>query len=80
MEPLGRDQEFDAAIGKRSGQARFRSEERLILHAEFVGALDLELAGDVDVTVTDHEVADDVAFRMDGLGGDRCFRIDERLH
>ena len=54
------------------------AEEGLVLHADVVGALDDDVAGDRRVAVADHEVAHDVAVGVDGRRLDGGLGVDER--
>ena len=59
VQPLGGDVQLDAAaVVVGHGQRRLEAEERLVLHADLVGALDHDVAGGVDVTATDALVAE----------------------
>ena len=64
VEPLRRDVDVDAALAVGNRDARLRPEERLILAAELVDALDRDVAFDVRVAVPDHDRADDVRPRV----------------
>ena len=55
-------------------------EERLVLHADLVGALDDHVAGRVRIAVPDAEVAEHVAVGVDRRGAvDRRLGVDQRL-
>ena len=60
VQPLRRDVDVDAALAVRHRQPRLGPEERLILGADLVDALDAHVTGRVGVAVTDHDVAHDV--------------------
>jgi hypothetical protein len=53
VEPLGGDQQLDAAVLGGHGHAGLRPEEGLVLHADLVGPLDADLAGRVRVAVAE---------------------------
>ena len=66
VQPLGGDEQLDAGaarVGQR--QSRLQPEERLVLHAELVRALDDDLADERLVAADDALMADDVAVGMD---------------
>ena len=64
VEPLRRDVDVDAALAVRYREPGLGAEERLVLAAELVHALDGDVARDVRVAVTDHDRADDVRARV----------------
>jgi hypothetical protein len=64
VEPLGRDVDVDAALAVGYRQPRLRPEERLVLDAELVVAVDGDVAGRLGVAVLDHDRADDVRPRV----------------
>ena len=72
VQPLGRDDEVDAAVVGGDRQARLRAHERLVLHADLVGALDDDRTVRRRVAVADDQVAEHVAVGMDrgGVGRD----------
>ena len=66
VQPLRGDVQLDAAavvVGDR--HRRLEAEERLVLHADLVRALDDDVAGRVGVAAADHLVAEDVAVGVD---------------
>jgi len=65
VEPLGRDEQVDAAVRGRHGEPGFWAEGGLVLHAGLIRALHPHVGAGVWVTVDDLERADDVALRMD---------------
>ena len=72
VQPLGGDVQLDAVaavVGDR--QRRLEPEERLVLHADLVGALDDDVAGDRRVAAEDPLLAQHVAVRVDRLGACR---------
>ena len=70
VEPLGSHEEFQArAVGVGHRDRGLQSEERLILHADLVGALDGDLTDEVDITPTDPLVSDHVPVRVNRLEG-----------
>ena len=69
MQPLGRDVELDSrATVVRNGERGFETEEGLILHSDFVGSFDHDLAGNRRISVNDSLVPEDVSFGMDRGG------------
>ena len=92
VEPLRRDVDVDAALAVRDREAGLRPEERLVLDAELVDALDDHVARRLGVAVPDHHVADDVgsgvvavavphrrAVRVERLLLERTLHVDDRL-
>ena len=72
VQPLGGDVELDAvAAVVGDGQRRLEPEERLVLHADLVRALDHDVAGDASGRRTRSAGGGDVAVGMDRLGGCR---------
>ena len=65
VQPLGGDEQVDAAVRGRHRQPGFGTERGLVLHAGLVGALHPHIGASVRVAVNDLERADDVALRMD---------------
>ena len=62
VQPLRRDEELDAlAVAVGQGERRLEAEERLVLHADLVVALDDDVADDAGVAALDALVAEDVA-------------------
>jgi hypothetical protein len=82
VQPLSRDDQLDASSGQGSSKSGFKSEERLILHPDFVGVLHDNLADDRLVSSNDSLVSEHVSIRMDrGVRtGDSFFWIGEGLH
>ncbi len=64
VEPLRCHVDVDAALAVRDREARLGAEERLILDAELVDALDDDVPGRVGIAVADHHVPDDVRPRI----------------
>ncbi len=64
VEPLRCDVDIDSALAVRDSEARLGAEERLILDAELVDALDDDVPGRVGIAVADHHVPDDVRPRI----------------
>src|SRR5438094_4151545 len=64
VQPLGRDEEIDAAVGGGNCQARLGTEGRLVLHARLVRPLYPDVGGRAGVAMDDREGAHDVALRM----------------
>jgi hypothetical protein len=60
VEPLCGHVDVDAALAVRDAEARFGTEERLVLHADLVLAGDGHLSLCLWVAMLDHEVAEDV--------------------
>ena len=60
VQPLRRDVDVDAAFAVGNGEAGLRAEERLILDADVVHALDRDVRRRVGVAVADHHVPHDV--------------------
>ena len=82
VQPLRGDVQLDAAAARvGDGQRRLEPEERLVLHADLVGALDHDVAGDGRVAATIALVADHVAVGMDRrvAAVDRPLGVGERL-
>ena len=82
VQPLRRNVQFDAAAARiGDGECRFEPEERLVLHADLVGALHDDIARDGRVTVHDPLVADQIALRMDRRMApvDRRLRVEQRV-
>ena len=70
VEPLGSHEEFQArAVGVGHRDRGLQSEERLILHADLVGALDGDLTDEVDIPPTDPLVSDHVPVGVNRLEG-----------
>ena len=65
MQPLGRDEQLHAAVLAGHRQPRLRAEERLVLRADLVAALDDDLADGARVTVPQPDVAEHVAVGVD---------------
>ena len=57
VQPLGRHVQVDAAVVVGDGEPGLGAHERLVLHADLVGALDDDLARGRRVAVADHQVA-----------------------
>src|SRR6266550_2298405 len=64
VQPLGRDEEIDAAVGGGNRQARLGTEGRLVLHAGLVHPLHPDVGGRAGVAVDDREGAHHVALGM----------------
>ena len=64
MQPLRRDVDVDPSLAVRHREPRLGAEERLVLAAELVHALDRDVALDVRVAVPDHDRPDDVRARV----------------
>ena len=92
VEPLRGDVDVDAALAVRHDQPRLGPEERLVLGADLVDALDAHLARRVGIAVAEDHRADDVrprvveiavpgrrAIRVDRLLLGRALRVDDRL-
>ena len=82
VQPLRGHVQLDAlAAGVGHGERRFETEERLVLHADLVGALDDHVAGGRDVAAHDPLVTDHVAVGMDRrmAAVDRSFRVEQRV-
>ena len=82
VQPLRGDVQLDAAaVVVGDGQRRLEAEERLVLHADLVGALDDDVAGGVGVAADDPLVAQDVAVGVDRRvrAGDRRLRVEQRF-
>ena len=82
VQPLRRDEELHpraAGIGQRKG--RLGAEERLVLHADLVRALDDERTRRVGVAAPDRLMADDVAVGVDRRmpPGDGNLGIEQRV-
>ena len=60
MERLGGDVQVDAPVLRRDGEARFRSEERLVLHADLVLAVDHDRRSGLRAPALDAEMAQHV--------------------
>ena len=76
VQPLRGDVQLDAqAVVVGDGDGRLEAEERLVLHADLVRALDDDVAGGVGVAAADHLMAEDVAVGMDR----RVAAVDGRL-
>ena len=81
VQPLRGDVQLDAPpVVVGDGHGRLEPEERLVLHADLVRALDDDVAGGVGVAAADHLVAEDVAVGMDRrvAAVDRRLGIDQR--
>ena len=74
MQPLRRDVDVDAALAVRHGEPGLGAEERLILDAELVRALDDDVALRVGVAVDDPHRAQDVRPRIVAGSGRRVRR------
>jgi hypothetical protein len=61
VQPLGRDVEVDPAGSVGHRQSGFRAEERLVLHADLVGALDHDVGLRIRIALADLEVPEQVA-------------------
>ena len=82
VQPLRGDVQLDAgAVVVGDGERRLEAEERLVLHAELVGALDHDVAGGLGVAAHDALAAQQVAVGMDRrvIAGDRHLGIEQRL-
>ena len=92
VKPLRRHVDVDAALAVRHRESGLRAEERLVLDAELVHALDDRVARRLGVAVPDHDVADDVGsrvvavavphrgpVRMERLLLERALHVDDRL-
>ena len=64
VQPLRGDVDVDAALAVRNGQPRLGPEERLVLRADLVDALDAHLARRVGIAVADDHRADHVRPRI----------------
>jgi hypothetical protein len=65
VQPLGGDEEVDAAVLGGHGQPGLGAEEGLVLHADLVGPLDLYLADGALVAVAEVDAPDEVAVGVD---------------
>ena len=63
----------------RDGQTALGAEERLVLHAHFVGTFNDDVTLNGLVAVTDHQMSKYVALWVDSWCGDGCFGVDEGL-
>ncbi len=82
MEPLGGDVQFDALAARiGDGERRFEPEERLVLHADLVRALDDHVADHRGVAAHDALMADQVPVGVDRRMApvDRRLRVEQRL-
>ena len=81
VQPLGGDEEVDAAGAVRNGEPGLRSEERLVLHADLVVAGDDDVRDRVGVAGADLDVAHEVAAGVEPrtVGLQRLLGIDDRL-
>ena len=64
VEALRRDVKIHPAIVGRDGQTGFRSQERLVLHADFVDTIDDDVAFRVGVAAFDRHAPDEIALRV----------------
>jgi hypothetical protein len=83
VQPLGRHEHVDATVLRRQGQRRLGTEERLVLHADLVRALDDHQPRLVDVVgraMLDEQVAEDVAVGVQRRRLEGDLRIDHGLH
>ena len=78
VQPLRGDPQVDAARAVGHGEPRLRPEERLVLHADLVGALDDDVARRRGVAVGEADVADHVAVGMDRWRVGGCLGVDQR--
>ena len=79
VQPLGGDEQVDAAVLGRDREARLRAEERLVLHADLVLAADDDLGRRLLVTVLDVHVPQQVAARVQRLGVEGELGVGDRL-
>jgi hypothetical protein len=81
VQPLRRDVDVDAALAVRDCEARLGPEERLVLDAELVDALDRDVALSIRVAVADDDRAQDVRARVlaEAVAGSRVLVVDRRL-
>ncbi len=80
VQPLRRDEELDAlAVTVGQCERRLEAEERLILHADLVGALDDDVADDALLAALDALVAEDVAVGMQRGRLDRSLGVGHRI-
>ena len=75
VQPLGRDVEVDSTFGIRNREPGFRSERRLVLHADLVLATDHDIGPRHLVAVPDLHVARHIPVRVKP----RCFRPERVL-
>ena len=61
VQPLGGDDEVDAAVVGGDGEARLGAHERLVLHPDLVGALDDDGTARVGIAAADDQLAEHVA-------------------
>ena len=66
VEPLGRHDEVDAAVLGREREPGLGAHERLVLHADLVGALHHHRPAPAGVALADAQLAEHVAVRMEG--------------
>ena len=79
VQPLRRHDEVDAAVVGRDREPGLGPHERLVLHADLVGALDDDRPARVGVAAADHEVAEHVAVGVERRRVDRELGVDHRL-
>jgi hypothetical protein len=79
VQPLRRHDQVDAAVVGRNGEPRLRAEERLILHADFVGAFDDDGSARGQVAPLDVQIAEDVAVGVERWRGECGLGVDHRV-
>ncbi len=82
VQPLRGDVQLDTAAARiGDGERRFETEERLVLHADLVRALDDDVAGRRGVAAHDALMSDQVAVGVDRwvTAVDRRLRVEERF-
>ena len=78
MQPLGRDEQVDAAVLGRHREARLGPEERLVLHADLVDAGDHHLGGGRHEPAADAHMTDQVAL-TEGLAALGAAGLRQRI-
>src|SRR5438105_322883 len=80
VQPLGSDEQVDAAVGGRHREPGFGAERGLVLHAGLIRALHPHVGAGVRVTVDDLERAHDVSLRVDRRSGwlERLLHVGDR--
>ena len=79
VQPLGGDEEVDAAVLGGHGQPGLGAEEGLVLHADLVGPLDLYLADGALVAVAEVDAPDEVAVGVDRVRRLGLQGVDQRV-